>query len=105
MFTGEVPDITKKIRENIQEYVKEKFSSSLEDSSKHYDLLQDEDTIKSVFDKDNRMLYYLFHQDRIGKIGLINKAAESFNKQHLVCQMFDLNNPVHSLSVSTFSIS
>jgi len=103
MFT-EVPDITMKIRVNIQNYVIEKFSSSLEDSSKRYDLLQDVDTIKSVFDKDDRMLYYLFHQDRIGKIGF-NAEYLMPKQEHLVCHMFDLENRVHSLSVSPFSIS
>jgi len=104
MFTGQVLIITQKIRENIQDYVKEKFSSSLEDFTMHYDLLQDEETIKSVFDKDNRMLYYLFHQDRIGKLVFNSEAGKSFNKEHLVCQMFDFSNQVPSLTVSTFSI-
>ena len=76
-----------KIIKSIKEYVKEEFSSS----PLEYDLLQDEKTIKRVFDKDNNMLLGL--SEKIGKIGLWSGYKTSV-KDPVVCQMFDLKAQV-----------
>ena len=76
-----------KFVKSIQEYVKEEFSSS----PLEYDLLQDEKTIKRVFDRHNNFL-----SDLSKKIGKIEGAhiERVFMRDPVVCQMFDLKSMV-----------
>ena len=78
-----------KFVKSIQEYVKEEFSSS--PLEYEYDLLQDEKTIKRVFNRHNNFL-----SDLSKKIGKIEGAhiERVFMRDPVVCQMFDLKSMV-----------
>jgi len=78
----------------IKNFVQEEFSSS---PSKQYDLLQNENKIKHVFQEENTktMISYLFKQN---KIGFFSRKAEIYGSEHLVSEIFHLNQPVYFLS-------
>ena len=89
IFIG-LQNIDKKIVSNIQKYVLDKFSS-MNDELHDYNLLQDEQTLLRVFNRDNSMLVELCSEERIGPIGMF---VGNEPNERLLNKIFRFNNEV-----------